>query len=125
MLANTGIGDRSTATGHFSARRSAQQLSKDTRHPNLSGLVPQNVTPDPQKGRHAGRKGNWRQFLRGVLGVPHSGRLSAGQVVAVIHPDAGPSATKRDVLWLAAGEWICLDQESIEAPVCTCGRVLE
>jgi hypothetical protein len=29
------------------------------------------------------------------------------------------------VLWLAAGEWICLDQESIEAPVCTCGGVLE
>jgi hypothetical protein len=29
------------------------------------------------------------------------------------------------VLWLAAGEWICLDQESIEAPVCTCSRVLE
>jgi len=36
-----------------------------------------------------------------------------------------PPATKRDVLWLAAGEWICLDQQSIEAPVCTCGRVLE
>jgi hypothetical protein len=29
------------------------------------------------------------------------------------------------VLWLAAGEWIGLDQESIEAPVCTRGSVLE
>jgi hypothetical protein len=29
------------------------------------------------------------------------------------------------VLWLAAGEWVCLDQESIEAPICTCGSVLE
>ena len=31
-----------------------------------------------KKGRHAGRKCNWCRLLGEVLGLPHSGRLSAG-----------------------------------------------
>jgi hypothetical protein len=97
VLANTGIGDRTNATDRFPAGRSAPERSEDTPHPYLSGLLPQNVTPDPQK---------------------RSTRRAEGQLASVSEGSAG-------VLWLAAGEWICLDQQSIEAPVCTRGRVLE
>jgi hypothetical protein len=88
----------SPATGHFPARRSAPKRSEDTTHQYLGGLLPQNVTPDAQKGRRTRRNRNWSQFLREVPGIPHAGRLSAGQVVAVIYPDARVVGHERDVV---------------------------
>jgi hypothetical protein len=94
VLANTGIGDRCTATGHLPARRSGPELSEDTAHPKLEWFGPsKRDARSAKKADTPGVRATGVSF-EGRAGCTPLWRLSAGQVVAVIHPDAGPSATK-------------------------------